>query len=651
VPTTQFIELAAGQGQQAQIREVLANGLRVKLLNGSGQPMANKPVVFRVSQGDGAVGVGAADEGVAVLVNADASGQASTRFKLGSRAGSGNNRVTARAVGFEGEVVFVASATPKPGNKVSVNSGNNQRGAAKQPLPLPFVVVVSDDGANVIEGSQVEFKVVAGGGKFQNGQSSLIASTDSDGRASAKLTLGEELGLDVQRVTATLVNTALYAGFTASALQSGAPGATSISGVVLDNQDHPLPGVTLRVEGTTREARTDAQGRFKITEVPVGPVHLIADGSTTSVPGEWPTLPYNIVTVPGADNPLSAPVYMVKLDTVHAVTVGAVDKVITLPEVPGFKLTVKAGSITFPNGDRVGQLSVTPVNASKIPMAPPNGMQPQFIVTIQPAGARFDPPAPLQLPNVDGHAPGAQVEMYSFDHDLEEFVSIGLGTVSADGTVIATNPGVGVIKAGWHCGSQPSGGGCAANCGDCKKCDGNCNCSADPGKKPADQCADCNADGSVKPPPSEAECCANWSAGHGADLGGVACCDGKAVVCLNPGNFPSRGDPGLDALDVKCARVHEMTHIQNDITCGPSDCKNVPMIPGAKQNQAECDAYHAQVTCLDQGMLDICRSDPACTWGFGLPRNQECSCKQRVLALIDAYEQSANQTYTTCFIH
>jgi hypothetical protein len=37
---------------------------------------------------------------------------------------------------------------------------------------------------------------------------------------------------------------------------------------------------------------------------------------------------------------------------------------------------------------------------------------------------------------------------------------------------------VGVIKAGWHCGSQPSGGGCAANCPICQDCDGNCNCVA-----------------------------------------------------------------------------------------------------------------------------------------------------------------------------
>ena len=478
VPGAKRIELSSGQGQRARIRTALAQPLRVLLLDELGNPAVNKPVVFRVTEGDGEVGVGGADESQAVLRTTDSNGLATTNFKVGSRAGSGNNHVTAKAVGFEGEVQFIASADPNPGDKVSVNSGNTQRGAVNQPLPLPFVVVVTDDGANVLQGASIEFKVTAGGGKFQNGTATYTATTDSDGRANATLTLGATPGLDAQRVTATLVGTQLYAGFTASALTSGDPGQTSISGVVLDNQDHALPGVTVRVEGTTRQAQSNAQGQFKITEVPVGPVHLIADGSTTTQPGEWPTLPYNLVTVAGADNPLSAPIYMVKLDTEHAVWVGQADQVLTVAELPGFALTVKKGSVTFPNGDREGYLSVTPVNASKVPMAPPNGMQPQLIVTIQPTGARFDPPAPLQLPNVDGHAPGAQVEMYSFDHDLEEFVAIGLGTVSADGTVIKTNVGVGVIKAGWHCGSQPAGGGCAANCPICQDCDGNCNCVA-----------------------------------------------------------------------------------------------------------------------------------------------------------------------------
>lgn len=494
VPETKLIALVSGQNQTGQILSVLSEPLKVKLVDDNGAPVVNANVIYRVIQGDGAVGVGTDDEGQGVLVKTDASGVASTQFKLGARSGQGNHRVRAKAVGFDSEVVFYASANTSPGNKVSINSGNNQRGAPNLALPQPLIVAITDQGANLVQGTQVEFKVTVGGGKFQNGASSIIATTDSDGRASASLTLGEEVGLDVHRVSAMLVGTSLNAGFTASALEQGDPGQTRITGVVLDNQDNPLPNVSVRVDGSNRQAVTNEQGQFKITEVPVGPVHILVDGSTTTVAGEWPTLSYNIVTIAGAENPLSTPVYMVKLNTENAVFVGREDKTLTLDEVPGFKLEVKAGSVTFPDGSREGLLSVTPVNASKVPMAPPNGMQPQFIVTIQPSGARFDPPAPLTLPNVDGHLPGAQVEMYSYDHDLEEFVTIGLGTVSGDGSLISSNIGVGVIKAGWHCGSSPGGQGCANDCAICKDCDGDCNCvpaDGDPRLASIDVAGDC----------------------------------------------------------------------------------------------------------------------------------------------------------------
>lgn len=497
-PIGQQIALVSGQGQQGDILTELGEPLTVRLDDGTGNPVVGRNVVFRVIQGDGVVGVGTANVGRAVLLPSGADGTVSTAFQLGSRAGNGNHRVRASAVNFAGEVVFHASAVADQGDKVSVIAGNNQRGAADQPLPEPLTVAVTDVGSNLIAGAQVQFDVTAGVGLLQNGQSSQTVVTDNDGRASVEWTLGSLIGLDSQRVTASLVGTDAKAGFLASALEIGDPGDTRISGVVLDNQDNPVPGVTIRVDGTTREAAADAQGQFLITEVPVGPVHLLADGSTATVPGEWPTLSYNLVTVAGAENPLASPIYMVKLDTDNAQLVGLEDVEYTLDEIPGFELTVKAGSVTFPDGTNQGLLSVTPVNANKVPMPPPNGMQPQFIVTIQPAGTRFDPPAPLTLPNVDGHAPGAQVEMYSYDHDLEEFVTIGLGTVSADGQLIASNPGVGVIKAGWHCGSQPGGSGCAHNCPECASCDANCMCYWDNSKTPTsltDTPGDCKKPG------------------------------------------------------------------------------------------------------------------------------------------------------------
>ena len=61
------------------------------------------------------------------------------------------------------------------------------------------------------------------------------------------------------------------------------------------------------------------------------------------------------------------------------------------------KWTAKGGSVTFPDGTYEGYISVTQVHADKVPMAPPKGFQPRFIITIQPPGAVFDPPAPITL--------------------------------------------------------------------------------------------------------------------------------------------------------------------------------------------------------------------------------------------------------------
>ncbi|MBL0038366.1 MAG: hypothetical protein IPP36_06875 [Nitrosomonadales bacterium] len=45
--------------------------------------------------------------------------------------------------------------------------------------------------------------------------------------------------------------------------------------------------------------RTDAQGQFLMKPVPVGVFKLMADGGTATRSGSWPTLEYDMITVPG----------------------------------------------------------------------------------------------------------------------------------------------------------------------------------------------------------------------------------------------------------------------------------------------------------------------------------------------------------------
>ena len=449
----------SGDGQQGQIAGTLAAPLVAELRDDQDAPVEGVVVIFKVVENNGTV-TNAGETARGLAVTTDAFGQAQVDWTLGSRAGAGNNQVTATAVGFTGAAVYHAISDPGAPFKLVLDDGNNQTGATGQPLAGAFVVVVTDVGHNRIEDVPVTFEVVEGEGRFNEFTVHTVVS-DSQGRAVALLKLGAEEGIENNVVTASFPgNPNEVVTFVASAKVAGDPALTAITGVVLDNTDAPVAGVTLSVAGTALAAVSDAQGQFTIPGAPVGAVLLIADGATAPRPGVWPRLEFELVTVAGRAVDLGMPIFMLPLEENNLLCVDATTGgTLTLPAFPGFALTVAPGSASFPGGADAGCIGVTVVHADKVPMTPNFGQQPRFIVTIQPAGAHFDPPAALSLPNSDGLVPGEITEMYSFDHDLGQFVAIGTGTVAEDGLTITSDSGVGVIKAGWHCAGNPSATG------------------------------------------------------------------------------------------------------------------------------------------------------------------------------------------------
>lgn len=472
------ISIASGNLQSAPIATALHEPLAVLLTDASGQSVAGTHVVFKTRGNDGGFEGGVRR----IAVETDANGLAETTFTTGTLAGAGTQVVEASAVGFAGPAIFVASATRAAPDRILVDSGNGQVGAVGQPLPLPLSVAVVDAGFNRLPGIPVEFRVVSGDGALGEDGSTLRVSTDSLGRAWTNLVLGDGEGTGNNVVTARLVDVpdSGVATFAASGKTVGEAQNTSITGVVLDNTDLPVPGASVKIADTDIETLTGTNGVFRLDAVPLDTVHLEIDASTTSRPGTWPHLEFVMFPVAGQDNQLDRPVYVLPLDVAGGLPVSETQGgTLQLDEVPGFALEIAPGSVTFPDGSRDGVISVTTVQTDRVPMLPNLGQQPRFIITIQPAGAVFDPPAKMTLPNVDGLAPGQVTELYSFDHDLGAFVSIGRATVSDNGLVIASNPGIGVLKAGWHCGLNPrSQSGTPHRCRQCQSCNGS-DCEAD----------------------------------------------------------------------------------------------------------------------------------------------------------------------------
>lgn len=450
------IRIVSGDGQAGPIGGLLPLPLVVRATDIDGNPCVGKRVIFKVVQNDGVVGDGLTTA-QSLIVTTDAEGLAQVQFRLGTRAGIGNNQVSAKIVGFEGEALFCASTTASTPALLVLDAGNNQIGVVGQTLPVLFGVIVVDAGNNRLPEIPITFTVKEGGGNF-GGQPAITVNSDSNGRATAAFTLGAAPGNDNNEVEVNFPgNLGLPVTFVASGQLPGDPAETSVSGVVLDNSDVPVPGAICRLVGFPDAAQTDANGYFQIKPAPVGSVRLVVDGATVTRPGSWVWLQFDLVTIAGHDNTIGRPIRLMPMDLAHAVFVDETHGgTITLPEAPGFSLTIAPGSVTFPNGTRSGNVSATIVHPDKMPDPPEFGQQPRFLITIQPANALFNPPAAMCMPNLDGLPPGQKTEMYSYDHDLVAFVAIGTGTVSEDGSVICTDPGAGVVKAGWHCGGNPA---------------------------------------------------------------------------------------------------------------------------------------------------------------------------------------------------
>ena len=222
----------SGDNQQGLAGEQLAAPFVVSVLDEDGAGIAGAVVTFSVTAGGGTLS--------STTATTDANGRARSTLALGSEPGT--NTVTATVAGLE-PVTFTATAVEQTPHSLTKVSGDGQEGPASTQLAAPFVVSVLDQAGSPLAGATVTFSVTAGGGllssttdanpcTIESSTSSTTATTDANGQAATRLTLGSEPGTNT--VTATVAGLESVT-FTATAAEQAMP--HSLTKVCGDSQE------------------------------------------------------------------------------------------------------------------------------------------------------------------------------------------------------------------------------------------------------------------------------------------------------------------------------------------------------------------------------------------------------------------------------
>jgi uncharacterized protein (TIGR03437 family) len=194
----------------------------------------------------------------------------------GGRIGQTQARII---VGENVQFPITLTVTEGAAATIRITGGNNQTGNAGQALSQPLSVEVTDAGGNLLRGAPVVWEVVSGTATLTETSS----ATDSNGRASTRVTLGQQPGSVQIRVRSGSANATFAQTVTLNATRleitggndqtavTGQAFATPLTVRVIDAQSRPVPGavVVFRVASGSAAipatATTDTNGVASIT--------------------------------------------------------------------------------------------------------------------------------------------------------------------------------------------------------------------------------------------------------------------------------------------------------------------------------------------------------------------------------------------------
>jgi RHS repeat-associated protein len=235
-------------------------------------------------------------------------------------------------------------------------------------------------------------------------------------------------------------------------------GRTAALGQVTLVDGTPLEGVRFTLAGTT--TASDAGGNFQLLDVPAGTQMLGIDADAAR-PG-LPIYGLEVVLVPGQATRL-APLRITPpppADRFVPIANAVAAQVVGDPRFPGASITVPAGvTITGWDGTVKTRIAIERLSPDALPVPPPPGptrsLYQVYFGTAM--GGLPSAPLPVSVPNDQDLEPGEKAEIWYYD--AAPIVGVragwrlaGLGTVSADGSRVVSDPGVGISRFCGVCG-------------------------------------------------------------------------------------------------------------------------------------------------------------------------------------------------------
>ncbi|TMI94970.1 MAG: hypothetical protein E6H01_14670, partial [Bacillati bacterium ANGP1] len=246
---------------------------------------------------------------------------------------------------------------------------------------------------------------------------------------SALLTVTTTAATPVGSRTLEVLATATREGVTvtrtaAVGLNVQASGQTVLVGQVLDDEEKPLAGVSIKLGGSTLTTLgvTDAAGNFFVPNMPTGTHVVLVDGSTANTAEfTYPSVPLTLTIQSGVVNTLGFTPFLHPTPTskLMPITAGQTT-VLTNPDLPGFKMTIPAGvQIIGWDGQPNTRVGVTAMAVDRSSLPPiPAGQTSRVIYLFsfgKLGGGLPTGNVPVDTPNDVGGLPGDKIDLYFFN--------------------------------------------------------------------------------------------------------------------------------------------------------------------------------------------------------------------------------------------